>query len=345
MPFWKTSPKRRDDTEIAIDSSSAGRNHLARYACLSITAALITMALKTWAWWLTGSVGLLSDAMESLVNLVAALMALIMLLVAARPPDDQHHYGHGKAEYFSSGLEGALIIVAAAGIAVTAWDRWQHPRPLQALDVGLAWSALAALVNLGVALILLRVGKRYGSISLEADAKHLLTDVWTSAGVLAALGAVLYTGRLWLDPVIAGLVALNIVWSGLQLIYRSASGLLDATLPAEENRRIDAVIARYRERGVVFHDLRTRQSGMQRFMTVHVLVPGAMSVQQGHDLVETIEAEIRQTVPGIQIISHLEPLEDPASFVHGRPEHAVDVGRLTLEQAPKPDTRADDFIR
>jgi len=309
------------------------RSSLTRFAWLSIVAAIVTIGLKAGAYYLTGSVGLLSDALESLVNLVAAMMALAMLIVAARPPDERHHFGHSKAEYFASGLEGALIFVAAVGIGMTAWDRLQHPRPLESLSLGLAISTVAAVINFGVARVLLQVGRRYGSITLEADAKHLLTDVWTSIGVLLGLGAVSITDWQPFDPIIAFLVALNILWAGVGLMKGSVAGLLDATLPDDENGQIDRILDGYRKNGVEFHDLRTRQAGAQRFMTVHVLVPGRLSVQAGHDLVDRIESEIRGVVGEITIVSHLEPMEDPASFVHGQPNQAPDLGRLSLARS------------
>lgn len=319
-----------------LADSMMERSSLTRFAWLSICAAIVTIGLKGSAFFLTGSVGLLSDAIESLVNLAAAMMALAMLIIAARPPDDTHHFGHSKAEYFASGLEGILIIVAAVGIGLTAWDRLEHPRPLESLNLGLAISAAAALINFGVARVLLHVGRRYRSITLEADAQHLLTDVWTTVGVLAGLGTIAVTGWQAFDPVIAFLVAVHILWSGIHLVQRSVAGLLDATLPEDENARIDRVLDGYREQGVGFHDLRTRQSGAQRFMTVHVLVPGRLSVQAGHDLVDRIEADIRAAVGTINIVAHLEPLEDPASFVHGQPERAVQIGRLNLGRAAAP---------
>ncbi|MDD5034623.1 MAG: HAD-IC family P-type ATPase, partial [Methylococcaceae bacterium] len=328
---WQAKSRAKRTEPVA--APKIDRSRLTRYAWLSIAAAIVTIGLKVWAWWLTGSVGLLSDAMESGVNLVAAVMALAMLILAAQPPDDEHHYGHGKAEYFSSGLEGALILVAAVGIAMTAYDRLIHPQPLQSLDMGLAISALAALVNFAVASVLLHVGRRDGSITLEADAKHLFTDVWTSAGVLLALGAVSITGWQMLDPIIAFAVALNIVWSGIVLIRRSTAGLLDATLPEEENQRIDDILDRYRLQGIEFHDLRTRQAGADRFMTVHVLAPGSMTIKQGHDLLECIEAEIRQAVGEIIVLTHLEPLEDPVSFSHGE---TGEPGRETLTPPSRP---------
>ncbi|NJD07303.1 MAG: HAD-IC family P-type ATPase, partial [Methylococcaceae bacterium] len=308
-----------DGGERGAASRQNDRQSLTRFAWLSIAAAVVTIGLKTSAYYLTGSVGLLSDALESLVNLVAAMMALAMLVVAERPPDEEHHYGHGKAEYFSSGLEGALIMVAAAGIGIMAYDRLLHPQPLNAVDVGVAISCGAALINFWVASILMRVGRRYGSITLEADAHHLLTDVWTSLGVVTGLGAVFLTGWQVLDPIIALLVAAQIVWSGYGLLKRSVAGLLDATLPAAENDRISGVLDGYRQQGIEFHDLRTRQSGVHRFMTVHVLVPGSMTVQQAHALADRIEREIREAVGAITVVSHLEPLEDPASFNHEQP--------------------------
>ncbi len=247
---WNKKSQGQSQQEALPVAPKIERATLTRYAWLSIAAAIATIGLKTWAWWLTGSVGLLSDAMESMVNLVAAIMALAMLTLAAQPPDDEHHYGHGKAEYFSSGLEGALILVAAFGIGMAAYDRLLHPQPLESLGLGLGISMLASLVNFVVALVLLKVGRLHGSIVLEADAKHLMTDVWTSAGVLLALGAVALTGWQQLDPIIAFGVALNIVWSGFVLMRRSAAGLLDATLPEEENVRIDDILDHYRRDGI-----------------------------------------------------------------------------------------------
>lgn len=290
---------------------------LKRYAWLSIAAALATIALKTAAWWLTGSVGLLSDALESGVNLAGALMALAMLTLAALPPDADHSHGHGKAEYFASGFEGFLILAAAVGIAVAAIDRLLAPQPLAQVGVGLVVSALAALINLLTARALLAAGRAQRSITLEADAHHLLTDVWTSVGVIAGVGAVAAGGWLWLDPAIALAVAANIVWTGWKLLVRSASGLMDESLPADEQAAVVAVLERFRAAGtadgIAFHALRTRQAGARSFVTVHVLVPGAWSVQRGHDFVERIEAEIRAVVPHASVLTHLEPLEDPVS--------------------------------
>jgi cation diffusion facilitator family transporter len=287
---------------------------LLRYAWLSIAAALVTIALKGLAWWMTGSVGLLSDALESFVNLAAALFTLYALALAARPPDEEHAYGYSKAEYFASGFEGTLILVAAALIAVAAIDRLVHPRPLEHVGVGLAVNAVAAAVNFGVARVLLAAARAHRSIALEADARHLLTDVWTSAGVIAGVAAVAATGWLWLDPILALAVAANIVWSGFRLVRRSALGLMDRALPEADRRAIDTVLEDYRARGLEFHALRTREAAGRSFVSVHVLVPGEWTVQRGHDAVEEIEDRIRAAVPRTTVFTHLEPREDPASY-------------------------------
>jgi cation diffusion facilitator family transporter len=290
------------------------RGFLTRYAWLSAAAAVATMGLKAAAYLLTGSVGLLSDAMESLVNLAGALMALAMLTVAARPADEDHAYGHTKAEYFSSVLEGMLILVAAVSIAVAAVQRLLAPRPLEQIGLGLGVSVLASGVNLAVALVLMRAGKRHESISLQANADHLVTDVWTSVGVLVGVGAVALTGWQRLDPIVALVVAVNIVRTGVGIMQRSVSGLMDVALPGSEQRAIQAVLERHGEAGVQFHALRTRQSGARRFMSVHVLVPGAWTVQSGHQFLEQLEGEIRSAVPNLTVTTHLEPLEDPCSW-------------------------------
>jgi len=286
---------------------------LAAFAWLSIGTACLTIALKAGAWWLTGSVGLLSDALESLVNLAAAAMALTMIRVAARPPDEDHAYGYSKAEYFASGFEGALILVAAGAIAFAAVPRLLDPVPLDRLGFGLLVTVAASLLNLAVGIALLRAGKRHDSIALEADGHHLLTDVWTSGGVVVGLLAVMATGWLRLDPIIALAVAANIVWTGYRLIERSARGLLDRSLPAAQRQRIAEVLRGFEAGGVQFHALRTRQAAGRSFISVHVLVPGGWSVQRGHDLLEEIEAALRRTVRGASVMTHLEPVEDPAS--------------------------------
>jgi cation diffusion facilitator family transporter len=287
---------------------------LKRYAWLSIAAALATILLKGWAWWITGSVGLLSDALESFVNLAGAIMALAMLTLAAMPADDNHAHGHGKAEYFSSAFEGFLIIIAAVAISYAAIDRLLNPQPLEAVGIGLAVSVVASIINLATSRILMAVGKKHKSITLEADAHHLLTDVWTSAGVIVGVGLVWLTGWLWLDPVVALLVALNIVWTGWQLLHRSATGLMDVSLPEEDLSAIESILDSYRRQGLDFHALRTRQAGTRAFISLHVLVPGKWTVQLGHDWSERIEADIRQAVAFAHITTHLEPKEDPVSL-------------------------------
>jgi len=288
---------------------------LARFAWVSIAAAVATIAMKTAAWLLTGSVGLLSDAAESVVNLAAALTALWMLTLAVRPPDEEHPYGHAKAEYFASGVEGGLILVAAVAIAWTAVGRLLHPRPIAQVGLGLAVSTGASLVNLVVARVLFRAGRQYRSIALEADARHLMTDVWTSAGVLVGIGVVALTGWQWLDPVVALGVAANIVWTGVRLVHRSAQGLLDAALPAEQQEALQAVLARFAGPEVRFHAVRTRQAGARSFVSMHVLVPGDWTVGNGHRLAEEVEREVRAALPQVTVFTHLESLDDPASFL------------------------------
>jgi len=296
------------------ESKTENRASLTRYAWLSIAAAVVTIALKSGAYLLTGSVGLLSDAIESGVNLVAALMALAMLTVAARPEDDNHTYGHSKAEYFASVVEGILIFVAAGSIIWTAAGRLFQPKELEQVGVGLAVSVGASLINLAVAQILLRAGKKNNSITLEADSHHLMTDVWTSVGVVAAIGVVGLTGWLILDPLIAIAVGLNIVWTAYHLIRRSVEGLMDGALPPEEQKQIEEVIAQYRQRGVEFHALRTRQSAARRFISVHVLVPGAWTVHDAHHVAEDFEGDIRRILPETIIHTHLEPIDDEISM-------------------------------
>jgi len=303
-----------DDTVARSEVPPVDGRYLLRFAWLSIGAAVVTIALKSAAAWLTGSVGLLSDALESVVNLVAAVIALVALTVAARPADDEHAHGHEKAEYLSAGAEGAMIFVAAVTIIVTAINRLLHPQPLEKLGIGLAVSVVASLVNLAVAVVLLRAGRQHRSITLEADGRHLMTDVVTSAGVVIAVLAVGVTGWQKLDPIIAIAVAVNIVLVGLRLLRRAIAGLLDHSVPEEQMAEIRAVLDRYRSQEVQFHALRTRESGRRSFVSFHVLVPGQWSVKRGHDLVERIEADLHAVVPRPTITSHLEPLEDPASY-------------------------------
>ena len=284
------------------------------YAGLSILAAVVTIGLKFGAYVLTGSVGLFSDAAESVVNLVAAVAALWALSLAARPPDEEHAFGHNKAEYFSSGLESALILLAAALISATAIPRLFEPQPLENVGFGLAITIVASAINGGVALVILRAGRRMRSITLEADAKHLFTDVWTSVGVVLGIVVVGLTGWLVLDPIIALVVAGNIVWTGVRLLRETGQGLLDRALPAEDLATISRVLSRYEEQNIRFHALRTRSAGQRRFISMHVLVPGTWSVKRGHDLAEEIEHDIARDLPQSTFFIHVEPREDPSSF-------------------------------
>ena len=290
------------------------RKFLTRFAWVSIAAAILTIALKTVAYFLTGSVGLLSDALESIVNLVGAIMALAMLTVAARPADDDHTYGHSKAEYFSSGVEGTLILIAAISIIWTAAPRLLNPQPLEQVGLGLAVSVVASIINMAAAYVILQAGKRYKSITLEADAHHLMTDVWTSVGVLGGVGIVALTGWERLDPIVAFIVAANIIWAGVRIVRASVLGLMDTALPDSERSAILNILDSYKQQGIQFHALRTRQSGARRFISFHVLVPDTWTVLQGHQLLEKIEADLRTALPEITVFTHLEPLNDPTSF-------------------------------
>jgi cation diffusion facilitator family transporter len=294
------------------------------YAVLSIVAAVLTIGLKLGAYLLTGSVGLFSDAAESVVNLVAAVAALWALLYASRPPDEEHAFGHDKAEYFSSGLESALILIAAIWIGITAWDRLMDPQPLHNVGIGLSITLIAAAINGGVALVILRAGRRLRSITLQADAQHLLTDVWTSLGVVLGIATVQLTGWLVLDPLIGLLVTANILWTGVRLLRDTAQGLLDRALPPEDREVISRVLSRYEEKGIKFHALRTRASGARRFISMHVLVPGEWTVQQGHDLSEQIEKDLAEALPQSTFFIHIEPSEDPASFADQTLDRRID---------------------
>lgn len=291
------------------------RASLARFAWLSIGAAIATISLKSIAYYLTGSVGLFSDAIESLVNLAGAVMALIMLIIAARPADESHVYGHSKAEYFASLVEGLLILAAAVGIFSTAVNRLLHPSGLQELGIGLGVSIAASLINFIVARILLTEGRKRNSISLEADAHHLMTDVWTSAGVISGVAVAGFTGWTILDPILAIAVALNIVWTSYHLIGRSVSGLMDVALPVAQLKLIEEVMTKYQSRGVTFHALRTREAAARRFVSVHMLVPGKWTVHDAHHVAEDFEADIRTALGGvITVFTHLEPVEDHLSM-------------------------------
>ena len=291
------------------------RASLTRFAWLSIGAALATMALKTGAYFLTSSVGLLSDAIESLVNLAGAVTALIMLSIAARPADESHVYGHSKAEYFASITEGLLILGAATGIMIAAIDRLLRPQNLEQLGLGLAVSLAASTINFIVARKLMSEGRKRSSITLEADAHHLMTDVWTSIGVISGVTIAGFTGWNILDPLVAIAVALNIVWTGVKLVRRSVSGLMDAALPEHEQNLIQEVMEKYREKGVNFHALRTREAAARRFISVHLLVPGDWTVHDAHHVAEDFESDVRNALGGvITVFTHLEPIEDELSM-------------------------------
>jgi cation diffusion facilitator family transporter len=298
----------------SVTSPSALDQRLIRLLWLSVAAAVATIALKTAAWRLTESVGLLSDAAESVVNLVAAVIALGVVRWASKPADEEHAYGHTKAEFFSAGIEGALIMLAAVTIAVSAIPRLQHPQALSDVGIGLAVSVAASLINLAVGLLLVREGRRFRSITLEADGRHLLTDVVTSAGVVVGVAAVAISGWKILDPIVALAVAVNIVATGVMLMRRSAGGLMDRALDDAARRQIEDVLAGFRPRGVQFHALRTRQAGRRAFVSVHVLVPGEWTVRRGHDLAEDVESALRARLPYTTVFTHVEPLEDPRSF-------------------------------
>jgi len=290
---------------------------LRKFVYLSIAAALATISLKLLAWRITGSVGLFSDALESCVNLVAAIIALVMITLAEKPPDEKHRFGHNKAEYFSSVIEGGLIILAAFGIIWSAVPRIIQPEPLENVSSGLLVAVGASIINLAASIILVKNGKKHNSITLEADGKHLMTDVLTSGGVLLGIILIKLTGWLILDGIVAIGVALNIIWTGYQLIRRSASGLLDTAIPEKEEDMINHVLDKYREQNIGFHSMMTRQSGQRKFILVHVLMPGLWNIHQGHNLAEDIEKDIRMLFPNTQttVFTHLEPIEDPASML------------------------------
>lgn len=290
------------------------KDSLTKFAKLSIFASIATIALKMVAYLLTNSVGLLSDALESVVNLVAAVLTLILLSLAEKPADEQHTYGHTKAEYFSSVIEGALIITAALVISYTAIARFINPKLVEQAYLGITISTISTLINLFVAQTLLKIGKKYRSISLEADGQHLMTDVWTSVGVVGGVLLVAFTGWQRLDPIIALGVAFNIIWTGSNIMKRSLLGLMDTALPEDDRKVINGVLDAFIKRGVQFHGMRSRQSGSRRFISFHVLVPGSWTVMKGHATLEEIEAAIRKALPKITIFTHLEPNNDPRSY-------------------------------
>ncbi len=293
--------------------ASALRPDLRRYAWLSVAAALVTIAVKTAAWMLTDSVGLLSDALESLVNLGAAFLALASVTIAARPPDEDHTFGHDKVEYLAAAVEGVLVLLAAIAIGVAASMRLVDPRmPSQPL-LGSAVAGVASLVNLAVARVLLRAGARHRSPTLSADGHHLMTDVWSSVGVLVGVALVAATGWAWLDPLLGLAVAVIIVRAGGRLVFGAAGGLMDRAFESDDLATVEAILDRHRAAGLDFHAVRTRQAGARRFMSVHVLVPPDWTVTRGHDEAEGIEADLRAAIPGLSVLTHLEPLGDPSA--------------------------------
>lgn len=289
-------------------------NTLQRFAWLSIGAALLTITLKLGAYWLTNSVGLLSDALESVVNLVTAVVALVALSVAARPADDEFAFGYSKVEFFSSGFEGGMILIAAGSIIATALPRLFHPQPLEQVGIGLGVSVVASVINLGVSRVLASAGRRFGSITLLADSHHLMTDVFTTGGVIAGVGLVSLTGWQRLDGLVALLVALNILRTGFVLLRQAALGLMDASLPGVDLQAVRQVLQPYEAQGVKFHALRTRSAAAKEFVSMHLLVPGHWNVQQAHQFAEGVESQVRHILPKAAVFTHIEPLEDPAAM-------------------------------
>ena len=302
LPVRKSRPPNEKD--LAVKLEQMDRHH---FAWLSIGTAITTIALKTMAWWVTGSVGLLSDAMESLVNLAGATFALWMILVTRVPADDSHPFGHGKAEYFSSGFEGMLIFVAAMAIIATAVQRFASPQPLEAVGLGLGLSMLSTALNFAVAVILKRAGTRFNSIALKADSKHLMTDVWTSVGVVGGIALVVFTGWLWLDPLVAIAVGLHILVEGYRLVRASIDGMMDSALDEESLARIRTLLDSLAERDVIYKNLKTRRAGVESFIQVDVLVPRHWTVGQGHDVLDEIETRLAAILPDAAIATHLEP--------------------------------------
>lgn len=290
-----------------------GKSH-ARYLWISIVASVATILLKGGAYFVTASVGLLSDAIESFINLAAGVTAFVLLTIALRPPDKEHPFGHHKAEYFSSIIEGTLIFLAAVAICVTSIERLINPHPPHDLGMGLLISVAASMINLFTAMILLKAGRRYNSITLEADAKHLLTDVWTTGGVLAGLFVVKLTGWIVLDPLVAMFVAVNIIFTGIGLIKRSVSGLMDEALPAEEISSLKRILDNYRSLGMGYHSLYTRKAASKRFVSLHLVMPGDWRIDKGHEFAKTIESEIARVFPETDVFIHIEPMGDPAAF-------------------------------
>ncbi|MBL8183060.1 MAG: cation transporter [Blastocatellia bacterium] len=289
--------------------------NLTKYAWLSIAAAVATITLKAVAYFVTGSVGLLSDALESVINLVAAIFALWMLTVASRPADDDHPYGHTKAEYFSGALEGSLIGMAALSIGWAAIQRLMSPQPIENFAEGIAYSVAASLINLVVGQILIYQGRKNRSVTLDADGKHLMADVYTSAGVIVAIIAIYFTGWYILDPILALIVAAHILWSGYGVVKHSTMGLMDTAIEPNELNEVVRILDDYKAKHPIdYHALRTRRSGVRTFITVHILMPDEWTIIRGHDLAHEIEADIVATVPGTVVFTHIEPINDPKSM-------------------------------
>ncbi len=306
------------------------KKSLKKFVYLSIVAAVVTISLKFSAYFYTGSMGLLSDAMESCVNLLAAVIALVMIHIAEKPADENHEYGHTKAEYFSSAIEGALIMTAAVSILWTAIPKLLAPKPIENVGIGLIISFGATLVNLVVGLYLIKNGKEKKSLLLEADGKHLMTDVYTSVGVIAAIILVNFTGFILLDPIIAIVVALNIIWTGLQLIKRSANGLMDVSMTEDEIKLVNDYLDSVKTNEIDYHSLMSRQAGQRKFISFHLLVPGSWTVKQGHDLADRIEENIEDLFPElITVTTHIEPIEDPANL------HDIGIDRVRVKKQNK----------
>lgn len=288
---------------------------LKKFIYLAIVAAVATISLKLFAYSLTGSVGLFSDALESCVNLIAAVVALFMITLAEKPADEEHAFGHNKAEYFSSAIEGGLIVLAAFSIIWSAIPRLLNPQPLENIGIGLLVAVGASGINLIVGLILVKNGRKNNSITLEADGKHLLTDVYTSAGVLIGIGLVKLTGWLALDAIVAIGVAINILWAGFQLMRRSALGLLDSGIPEDERLKVIQVLEKLKSQNVDFHALLTRQAGQRKFISVHILMPGQWTIQECHDILENVEKDIRELFDSpVTVFTHPEPIGDIVSM-------------------------------
>lgn len=291
------------------------RPSLIKYAWLSIGAALLTICIKFSAFLVTGSVGLLSDALEGIVNLIAAIVVFVTLKIVEQPPDEIHPYGHDKAEYFSSGIEGTLIVIASLTILMTSVQRLLNPQPLEQVGLGLALALVASGINFFVGQLLIRTGKKHESITLEADGKHLMSDVWTSVGVVIGIAIAGFTGLEWLDPIVAIIVGLKIGWEGILIFRRSSQGLMDSAIMPDELKTVETLLTQNCVAGTEWHALRTRQSGALRFISVHILVPGEWTVEQGHDLAEQIEADIRKHINHCSVFTHIEPIEDPRAFI------------------------------